>query len=197
MAYTEEYRELIENARDAVRTLLAESSEDSWLELRAGLREIRQAIRDDETRAQLEEELRDLREKRDEFNERREARKQLTQPTGRDYAAERRERLERKKAWRQMPMARKEGLIIEAIGVDQLRREGIAVRVGELVGWTTNSCVSSSSVDSLLKRLLASGQLDRVQLRVHGREVWHYFCKRDLTGPIADLEQAWHEGEAA
>lgn len=194
MAFDEDYRELIDNAQDAVRALLAGSSEDSWLELRAGLREIRQALLDYETRDRLEEELRIAREQREEFKARREALKQGET----DHAHERQERCERKREWRHMPMPCKESLIIEALGDDQLRPDDLVSRINELVGWTANPCVPHSSVETLLRRLLASGQLDRVQVPIGRREIWHYFRNRNLSGPIVALERAYHdEAEAA
>ncbi|MGN6870288.1 MAG: hypothetical protein ACTHMY_18010 [Solirubrobacteraceae bacterium] len=199
MSYTEEYRELIDNAEEAIRALLEESAEESWIALRTGLREIGEAISAEETLDEVRATQARLRESREEFERRREGIRQqeqtLLHPPDHIFR-EWDERRERKRWWRQRPRAYKEGLIIEAIGDDQLRPDAVVARMEDLLGWTGNSGLWSS-VDSLLRRLLASGQLDRVKTPVGGREVWHYFRRRGLDGPIADLERAWNDDSEA
>ena len=103
---------------------------------------------------------------------------------------------ERRDEWKRTPMACKEGLIIEAFGDAQLTVRDLTERINEKLGWQTNSCLYRSSVESLVRRLLDSGQLDRDRDGWwRGRSVYRYSRKRDLTGPIVDLERAFHDGE--
>ena len=61
--FDEEYRELMIGARDAIEKLLDESAHDSWLGLRAGLREIHDAFAAEERMERLEELSREFRER--------------------------------------------------------------------------------------------------------------------------------------
>ena len=197
MAYDEDYVELMDNAKSAIRALLAESTEESWIALRSGLREIRQAIGAEQVRDEALASLERLRKDQEEFEERRNALKQRA-PEAEEPADDWRPLYEeRRLAWRHKPMAYKEGIVIEALGDDQLTIRELTKRVNELVGWTTNTCLYESNIDSLTRRLMAARQLDRIKVQIGAREIWHYHRRRDLLGPIADLERAYRDdGEA-
>jgi hypothetical protein len=73
-AYSEDYRELIEGARDAVHELLRGSTPDSWMGLRNHYTALRKAVEHDDRDRQQEEEQEEKdrqRRKLEEIHERR------------------------------------------------------------------------------------------------------------------------------
>lgn len=60
MAYGDDFRELIADARDAVDRLLDQSRHDAWVNLRAGYGEMCRALESDDKARKLEELASDL-----------------------------------------------------------------------------------------------------------------------------------------
>lgn len=55
---------------------------------------------------------------------------------------------------------------------------------------------TDSVVTGAIKRLYDAGDLGREKITRGKREVWCYFRKTSLDGPIADLDRAFREGES-
>lgn len=193
MAYSEDYLELIVNVEDAIRALLAESTDESWIGLRDGLREIRLAISIEDTRDRL-------RRGREEFVERRAARKEklIADLNALKRRPEADEYLEAEKAWHPMPIASKERIVIESLGDDRLPVRELAARVNKTMGGKGGPALYRAGVELVLRRLVACGEVDRVKARAGRRGViWHYFRRRELDGPIAELERAFQDDDGA
>ena len=51
-------------------------------------------------------------------------------------------------------------------------------------------------IDPVLKELLEAREVDREREQRGARLLWVYFARRELEGPIVDLDRAFREGEA-
>lgn len=101
---------------------------------------------------------------------------------------------ERQSEWRRLDLTARHRLILTVLGDQRLTIREICVGLNELRDWT----VYVSHLQSTIARLHARGDLDRVPVRVDGRRAYRYFHPTTLTGPIADLDRAFHDpdGEA-
>ena len=179
MAYSEDYRELIENARDAMRELLKKSEPDSWLGLRNSYAEIRRALNVDDG---LIERLR----KRTEQEERR------TLSTTHDGDRERREEAA---IWKSVSKVERERVAIEMIGEGRLTLTELTHKFQEHFGF--DGTIYHSQIRPIAMRLLAAGELQREAEDFQGKVRYRWFRRRGLDGPIADLERAYHDDEEA
>lgn len=174
MPYTDDYRELIETAHDAIDELLNASKHDSWMRLRLAYGEMSDAL-------ELDEAKREKAEKRDaEAAERRAA------------VARRQEIRER---WTKLPAARREGILLDVLGDERLFHRDLCDRVNTaLVGAPDEECaVYPTEVQVLAKSMFDAGQLDRAVDPTSRRRRYVYFRKRGLDGPIADLDRAYRD----
>ena len=111
-----------------------------------------------------------------------------------------------KQVWKTTPRERRESLLFQVLGdgrlviremTDRMNRE-LGIPEGERYG---GRAVYEGEVRSLATRLLRDGQLDREAEtfnKTHMR--YRYFRRRELEGPIAELEQAYQDepdGEVA
>ncbi len=196
MAYTEEFRELIETTRDAVRELLNESECDAWTALREGYGEMRQALAADEVCAGLADRLAKLEAEKQRRAEAREARDRAVV----EKEEARNEWREAKDAWRQISAAARESLLLNALGDERLLIREIAARMNAELGFSREKAtcaVSDYEVRPLIKRMLRDGLLERAPEtfnKTHTR--YRYSRCRGLAGPIVELEQAYHDGES-
>ncbi len=188
MAYDDEYLALINGAEEAIRALLAESAEESWIGLRTGLREIRQAIHDEERRDRLEQLGNELRETRDAVARGRE--KLKVPDTGLRHR-------ERRLWWRQRPRSYRQNLILDVLGTDRLSAQEIADRINDRFGWGEPCVVFDNHLAPWIKALAEAGEVDRVSEPKHpgsGRVVFRYFRTHPSLSPeVADLERRFHE----
>ena len=121
MAHPDDYRDLIEDARDAVRDLLDASTPNSWLGLRASCGAIVRVLeRDDRDRAQeeLKEQAEEDRRKRDEWRE-------------------------RESAWKRVSAAQRESLLFDALGEERLVIREIAARINTALGFSSDGALES------------------------------------------------------
>jgi hypothetical protein len=178
VAYDEDYRALMEGARDALRDLLEETHLDLGVRLRAAYGQLRRELEgDDEGRRSVAE--------RDGVSERKER--------------ELRESREREQVWKQTPIERRESLLLQVLADEGLTINELVGRVNaELCPPDTNYLmVYEPALRVLVKRMFAAGQLERVgEPACNGQTRYRYFRKRGLDGPIADLDRAYHhDGE--
>ena len=196
MLLSEDFLELIAAAQDAIDALLVESRQDAWIDLRAGLRELGQAVRDNERRGELlrvQEELEKLREEQKNATRRRES------------VSQRRIDLDdAEAAWKRMPRERRETLVLHVLGDDRLVIREITGRMNAELGYPQSEGESrvralyGSEVTNLVKRLWREGQLEReAETFKVNHTRYRYSRRRGLDGPIADLERAFRDDEAA
>lgn len=101
---------------------------------------------------------------------------------------------EQRAAWRRSPIEYRENVVLNALGDERLPIGELTARVNAQLGGTAGDVVYDSGVQSLCYRLLAAGQLGREhEPTERTRPRWRYFRRRDLAGPIADLERAYHD----
>jgi hypothetical protein len=175
----EEFRELIEEARDAVRKLLDDSEHDSWVALRRGYRELRWAL--------------DLRDSAPDE----------TAPAAVDaFKVAEKAANERRRAWQQMSRDQRENLLLHVLSDRQLLIRELTSRLNVELGPADRKIdrtLYDSDVRSLVMRLFREGQLERESEtfnKTHMR--YRYMRRRELDGPIAGLERAYRaESEAA
>jgi ribonuclease D len=172
LPYDDDYRELIEGARDALRELLDDSNHDSWLQVRIAYGELRTALA------------------RDDKEQERHERHERTQDR---YAAE----AEATDAWRRTPAAARESLLLRVLGDERLILRQLTSRLNAELGYPTGKgcSVYENNVRNLATRMLRAGQLEREAEtfnKTHTR--YRYFRKRTLEGPIIDLERTYQEG---
>lgn len=101
---------------------------------------------------------------------------------------------ERQSEWRRLDLTARHHLILGVLGDEQLTIREICVALNDLRDdWT----VYLSHVQSTVTRLHARGDLARVPTRANGRRAYRYFHPTTLTGPIADLDRAFHDADGA
>jgi len=177
--FEDDYRELIETARDAVHDLLMESTPDSWLGLRRSYTSLRTKIElDDAERAVAE-----ARDKRGEAKRRRDE----------DFG----DQDERRDGWRRTPKERRESLLLHALGDDRLVMREITARMNvELTPKRARyRTLCETDVRGLVNRMFRGGQLDRVEDPFKNKVRYRYFRKSGLEGPIVNLERAYHDDD--
>jgi hypothetical protein len=170
VAENDEQRELIEAAERALYELLVASPPESWLALRPGYGELKRAV---------------LRHER--------ASHSVTRAG--HMERERRGREEIHDRWSALTGDAREELLFHVLGDDRLLVREIVERlnnvlVPEEVTWRA---VYENAVRGLTGRLVRSGRLERVAEPWRGRVRYRYFRRRGLSGPIADLERAFHD----
>jgi hypothetical protein len=184
MAYGDDFRELIADARDAVDRLLDQSRHDAWVNLRAGYGEMCRALASDDKARKLEELASELAERRNERE---------------TLGAEERDRRdrwqERRDVWRLMPRARRESLLFTALGDERLTIREIALRMNAQLGYAPEDrVVPEYETRPLVRRLFRNGHVEREPETFNKtRTRYRYFRKRGLAGPIVDLERAYHD----
>ncbi len=187
----DEFRERIQHAEDAILELLEMSTPESWIDLRGGLAEIKRnralgdlARRHDDQKRKREEAARAREEEKAAGDGWRKARDE-------DLAE-----LHRREAhWRASPIERREAILLEALGDEGRTRREIADKMNELVGGNVgiHPVLRPSSLQTLLPRMLDSGQLVREKEVFQNKPRWRYFRARGLDGPIADLDRAYRD----
>lgn len=174
--YSDEYVELIETAKDAVRELLMATEPGTGLGLHSAYNTLK-AMHEKGTTPQTTTSHGDRE-------------RQMWAARHEEWAAAR-------EGWTQLSLPERERLVIETIG------EG-KVPIRELLSkWNERPDMSSihySDVYPTVRALYKAGELDRSIERVKNtqRTCQHYFRKAKLAGPIVDLERTFHEqGEDA
>jgi hypothetical protein len=184
MAYTDDFRELIADARNAVDRLLDQSRHDAWVHLREGYGEMSRALESDDKARKLEELASELAERRNE-----------TERLGAEER-ERRDRWhERRDVWRRMPTPRRESLLFTALGDERLTIREIALRMNAQLGYAAEDrVVPEYETRPLVRRLFRKGHVEREPETFNKtRTRYRYFRNRGLVGPIVDLERAYHD----
>jgi hypothetical protein len=107
-------------------------------------------------------------------------------------------------AWRRLSRDRRESLVFQVLGDRRLVIREITAGMNAELGYPQQEgrhnprAVCESEVGNLVKRMLREGQLQREAEtfnKTHTR--YRYSRRRDLDGPIADLERAYNaEGGA-
>jgi hypothetical protein len=104
---------------------------------------------------------------------------------------------EARQAWRDVPTARRESLLFHVLGEEQLLPREIFQRLADLLGSEPRRpAVYKEDIVRLVRRLYAQGHLDRVFETfgpANARSRYRYFRRVELTGPIAELEQAYYD----
>lgn len=176
--FSDDFRDRIESAREAVLDLLRASEPDSWVSLRAGYGELRGALARDDKQRELEERKR-------EKDERWERKLEVED--------------EAKGSWRQLSAAARESLLLQVLGDERLILRQLTDRLNAELGHPTKPvAVYQGHVRSLVMRMFGAGQLEREPEtfnKTHTR--YRYFRRRMVDGPIVDLERAYHEGSDA
>lgn len=174
-AFSEGYRELLEEARGAIRDLLDESKHDAFIQLRYGYREIRRVIESD--------------------NQKREEEARRSERESKIDAAREGER-----AWKGASPARREHVLLNALGDGHLIIRELVPRMNAELGYPPaegqrGKAIYDSDVRRLLEKMLRAGQLERVKEAFGGGNKfrWRYSVKRTLDGPIVDLERAYQD----
>ncbi|MGI8630796.1 MAG: hypothetical protein ACR2LV_11625 [Solirubrobacteraceae bacterium] len=161
-SFDDAYREMIVVMRDGVRALLDHSDHGSWFELRIGYRALCRALeRDDQVRERDNQ-----------------------------VQHERKAHYERNDVWKRTPAERRESLLLHVLGDERLIIRQLTSRLNAELG-SGDAVVYESHVRGLVMRMLAAGQLERVEESFRNKPRYRYFRKRTLEGPIAGLERAF------
>jgi hypothetical protein len=104
-----------------------------------------------------------------------------------------RERLEKEAAWKRVPAAERDRILLEVLGEDRLTIRELTERMRSEL---PRCDLYESHVGRLVGRLFKEArELDRAaDPRKKGRPRYLYF-RRGLEGPIADLERTFHESD--
>ena len=169
MAYTDDYREMIEEAVAALDALFEKSTPDSWIWLRGGYRDLRRALECDDAKRLAE----DRRQQRDRFSD----------------------QAERQASWRRLPRDRRESLLLHVLGEGRLTLREITRRLNAELGVPEGALPTlfDDKVRPMVRRMVDIGQLERTEESFQGKLRYRYARKRDLEGPISELERAYHE----
>jgi len=164
------YRELLEEARDALRNVLKASEPGTGLALHSAYNTLKQSIQKEE-----------------------EAIAGAERAAGtRDPWAERAEqRAEQGDRWAELSIPERHRLTLELLGEDQLTAREVRDRLRGELG---ESAVYDGDIRNELKRLIDAGELQRkLEPNTRGRTRYRYFRNTHLSGPIVDLERTFHE----
>lgn len=157
----EEYRHLMEVARDALLDLLDLTDPGDGFDLRSAYARIcRDLERDDERRWRAEEHEREA------------------------------EQRARQDVWRRMRREERQIAVLDALHGDRLTIKSLTERLNRRLA-DGDRTVCESDVRRVVMRMLALGQLDRVSEPFRGKVRHRYFCARLPDGPIADLQRAY------
>jgi hypothetical protein len=176
MPFDDEYRELIEDARDAIRKLLDESEHDAWMWLRNGYGDLRNQLdRDDRERAKSDS--------------------RYKVATSERLAAERDEYRQRRAVWKGLGREQRERYLLDVLRDERRTIPELTNRLEDHLQGEFGPCaVYIGDVRTVVTRMLHAGQLlpePETFNKTHTR--FRYFRKRGLDGPIADLERAYHD----
>lgn len=105
------------------------------------------------------------------------------------WRAEREAQLAEKRAWRALPRWQRERMLLETLG-DKRMSAGELAR--QLRGVAGGSGFSEEYTRMLLRELVEAGELVEAKA-TSGRCRFVYSRRTELSGPIADLERAFHE----
>jgi hypothetical protein len=176
-AYSEDYRELVEDARDAVYKLLRESTPDSLISLRFQYKELRRILESDDRERQKEQG--------------RQATDEQDESTFARLRREREEAAERRDVWKRMPREQRESALFQVLGDERLTIRELASRLGTEV----DEYIYEGNLRPLVMAMFHGGQLERVEETFRNKPRHRYFRKRGLDGPIVDLDRAYHDEE--
>lgn len=188
MAFNEEYREMVEEARTVIGKLLDASQPDAWLRLRAEYGELRRALALDDKANDLLQQAENLRQQI--------AQKQDLEA---ERAAQHQEYGRRRDAWRRLDREVKKGRILTALGGDGLTRREIVKRITEVYPDTD---LYENDLAALLNEMLAAGELEREKeprspnCTVKATSGYRWRWRRNsasLSPELADLEQRLKE----
>jgi hypothetical protein len=99
---------------------------------------------------------------------------------------------EHQREWPQLSLDERHRLVLAVLGAEQLTIREICEGLNDLRDdWT----VYLSHVTSTVNRLHARNELHRVADRTSGRVRYRYFHPTELSGPIADLDRAFHDAD--
>jgi hypothetical protein len=177
MSYTEEYRELIEDARDAVNALLDVSTHHSWATLRRAYGDLVEALWRDEGE-RLRDELREV---------------------AALEAKQREDRFAARDGWLGMVREARENRVLDVLGEGRWTIRQVMGRLNGALGCEDGdaAAVYEGDVRRILRRMCAAGQLERAPERFQGKIRYRYFRKVGLHGAIAELDRAYRDGRAA
>ena len=96
--------------------------------------------------------------------------------------------------WTDKPVAVRERIVLETIGDGRLTNRGIWEAVCEAHPGVK---LYKSEIAPLTRRLVAAGEIVCEREAWRGRTRNRYHRRTDLDGPIADLDRAFREGDAA
>jgi hypothetical protein len=190
----EEYAELFDTALDALRDVITATEPGTGMALHNAFNEIKAVRPSALTSADEGSVIAEVLELQ---------RQCLDRP--RDAGSEAREAdfVERKQAWRSLPAAVREHIVLEALGDRRMSLWDLACHLHDT---RPDVYVAQSSLRKLLIRLVAAGELHAVNESPEprpgrqtggGRRRRVYFRNSELTGAIADLEKAFGQLEAA
>lgn len=175
----DEYRELLENARDSLHDLLTATKPGTGLLLHSAYSSIERQLDGDggESRSASSPDN-GWREKQ------------------RERERSDKEWRERRAAWKRMPRPDRDRLARELLGEDRLTIGELAERFDAAL---PDCMVFDSDLRSVVRRLFAAGELAREGERwrkgnsIRYRYYFPHSGNSDLSGPIADLERTFHE----
>ena len=105
----------------------------------------------------------------------------------------------RRRVWKETPEDRRETLVLQALGNEQLTIREVMARVNFELGATDDGSrfVCEGDVRRVVMRMFDGGQLERAKEVFRNKPRFRYFRITRLDGPIAELERAYHDGEVA
>lgn len=107
-----------------------------------------------------------------------------------DARAEYRARVD---GWQKRPRVERERFIMDALGERHLTIREVTKRLGDAL---PEHHIYQGNVTGLISRMWKAGELDREPEMYRNRTRYRYFRKVTLEGPIAELDRAFHDGEA-
>ncbi len=160
------FRELLEEARDALRNVLKASEPGTGLALHSAYNTIKESIKTEEEAILAAERAEGTRERWAQLAEQRDQ-------------------------WKRLSIPERHRLTLELLGEDQLTAREVRDRLrGELGDWV----VHDGDVRNELRRLIDAGELQRkLEPNTRGSTRYRYFRNTHLSGPIVDLERTFHE----
>lgn len=184
----EQFRELVAGTCDAIDELLLfrGASHDAFPNLRRGWRELRDWL---DTYGRYEQAKMKV--------ERAATAAAGQTETKTTWEAEQQGRKEIQNHWRRMPREARENLLLHVLADDCLPNAELTSRLNRALGvdprWLP--AVSDTVVRQHAMAMVATGQVTRTMGQATGfnRDVWHFQRCGKLDGPIAELEQAFHD----
>ena len=94
--------------------------------------------------------------------------------------------------WRSLSMPQREHLLLELLGENRLAVSQLAAKVQEKLG---RYAAHYSDVYPVLKRMHLTGELDRESEPFRRTRTRSVYFRKDMSGPIVDLERTFHESD--